>query len=54
MGRDSLSGSVATGAMLLNHLKFFVFLSLCPDRVSQEEVKKWAESLENLIHHDSK
>ncbi|XP_052522164.1 regulator of G-protein signaling 4 isoform X2 [Tympanuchus pallidicinctus] len=22
-------------------------------RVSQEEVKKWAESLENLIHHDS-
>ncbi|XP_025899536.1 regulator of G-protein signaling 4 isoform X2 [Nothoprocta perdicaria] len=22
-------------------------------RVSQEEVKKWADSLENLIHHDS-
>ncbi|XP_008493051.1 regulator of G-protein signaling 4 isoform X3 [Calypte anna] len=22
-------------------------------RVSQEEVRKWADSLENLIHHDS-
>lgn len=32
-----------------------VFLSLCHvSRVSQEEVKKWAESLENLISHECK
>lgn len=36
-------------AVYLNH-SFFCNVS----RVSQEEVKKWAESLENLITHECK
>lgn len=40
--------------MFFFNLNDFMVLPFSLDRVSQEEVKKWAESLENLIHHDSK
>lgn len=36
-----------------HNIPIILFLSIF-SRVSQEEVKKWAESLENLISHECK